>query len=786
LSRSYPVKNIKIELLSENRLSFLVGNKGSFLPAFDEDVTSYTMTVDSDVDNVKLSAFTKELGAEIKINTIETPYGQPSLNIPLDYYDNQCIISVKSESGITKNYVLNITRLPEMNNLISTPLAEFTDTVCFCAWVKLDALAVDSFPVGKSLSFRIEACRTFQSIPILRLYFADATSKTLNGVAAMEVGTWTHLGCIHDGATGISKFFVNGVLVRSVTDATKIGVNLASNTNPIQVGQILGSNAKCNARDAKVYNTLILDSQIKAIYDLRLIYPTITDFTPAGISGDKIHIYGTNFSNIVNTATINGLSSTITYINPLQLDAIVPNDLPAGTGKITVVANGDSVTSTSDFTLVIPPKIPVITKIPYCGVVGSNITITGYNFSDIMSNNIVKLGNLPMTVVSSSNTAIIATIPANAISSKITVEVSNHVGESTNTMLITQSSAAIRTIVDATAAGGTAELPEGVFLITSRFEINKTISLKGAGIDKTVFVMQEGLSATVMQINGNNASYPVIVEGLTIEAAENFGAFSLIGLMSYFRIHHCKFNNAKSKGIRVATLSYGLIDHCTLLNCVTSIQFLQNYNRVSWDDPEGHPIGTEEASFIEDCIITGEGVNICACDGDQGTRFVFRHNYVKTTVNYTAMTAHGRSGKDPAGYRGNFSFECYENTYEALIQQCWYGIFVRSGRGVIFNNTITGNVGLPIAFADYNSFSSGNIDPETGDYYGAVYPSPDQINNFYIWNNTYNGVLITDGHPQLYVPNLGYCRQNIQLNRDYFDSEMPGYTPYIYPHPLNT
>jgi len=45
----------------------------------------------------------------------------------------------------------------------------------------------------------------------------------------------------------------------------------------------------------------------------------------------------------------------------------------------------------------------------------------------------------------------------------------------------------------------------------------------------------------------------------------------------------------------------------------------------------------------------------------------------------------------------------------------------------------------------------------------------------YIWNNTLNG-------GQLTVDNVNPWR--VKLDRDYFTSAMPGYTPYMYPHPL--
>jgi hypothetical protein len=111
-----------------------------------------------------------------------------------------------------------------------------------------------------------------------------------------------------------------------------------------------------------------------------------------------------------------------------------------------------------------------------------------------------------------------------------------------------------------------------------------------------------------------------------------------------------------------------------------------------------------------------------------------------------------------------------------------FGNTFHSEHGVIFNNTFTGDYTMLIALRDYRSFNYTATGWITAHH--ENYPQPDQINNFYIWNNTYNGKPLTDGVPANYVENLGYATSNIKNVRDYFEYAMPGYTPYIYPHPL--
>jgi hypothetical protein len=180
------------------------------------------------------------------------------------------------------------------------------------------------------------------------------------------------------------------------------------------------------------------------------------------------------------------------------------------------------------------------------------------------------------------------------------------------------------------------------------------------------------------------------------------------------------------------------------------------------------------------------------------------------TLAHPACDAHGNF--DITGSRGSYSVEIYNNSF-TINSTTYYGFYMRGGRGVIFNNTIEGTVTVPLCFAEYRSFmtkteygtkypgrklyphwdeladeiafSSANptLDPAI-DYCDNVYPAPDQINNFYVWNNTYNGAALTDDTPKPYVQDRGLERAHIQKGRDYFEYAMPGYTPYTYPHPL--
>jgi hypothetical protein len=60
------------------------------------------------------------------------------------------------------------------------------------------------------------------------------------------------------------------------------------------------------------------------------------------------------------------------------------------------------------------------------------------------------------------------------------------------------------------------------------------------------------------------------------------------------------------------------------------------------------------------------------------------------------------------------------------------------------------------------------------------YP-PQEYEPAYEWNNNHD----VTGDIDFFVHGEWLCQRHLQENRDYFnDTPRPGYTPYIYPHPL--
>jgi hypothetical protein len=113
-------------------------------------------------------------------------------------------------------------------------------------------------------------------------------------------------------------------------------------------------------------------------------------------------------------------------------------------------------------------------------------------------------------------------------------------------------------------------------------------------------------------------------------------------------------------------------------------------------------------------------------------------------------------------------WEIYENTFYVVQNgsQSDY-VMVRAGSGVIFNNHKTG---YPCV---YGCGNIGLREEDTG--YPALYQvgrgKNQALDPAYVWGNDST------------MP-VGSGSSNVQVNRDYYLTQKPNYTPYTYPHPL--
>ncbi len=164
--------------------------------------------------------------------------------------------------------------------------------------------------------------------------------------------------------------------------------------------------------------------------------PTISDFTPTvGPVGTGVTITGTNFGS-TSTVFFNGVQATISSATSTTINTSVPAG--ATTGPITVTTAGGSATSSTNFTVTIPPIISNFS--PTSGPVGTAVTINGQHFDPVAANNQVKFNGTSAIITSATTTTIQTTVPLGATTGPITVTTSQGTGTSSQSFEVTLSS----------------------------------------------------------------------------------------------------------------------------------------------------------------------------------------------------------------------------------------------------------------------------------------------------------------------------------------------------------
>ena len=332
----------------------------------------------------------------------------------------------------------------------------------------------------------------------------------------------------------------------------------------------------------------------------------------------------------------------------------------------------------------------------------------------------------------------------------------------------------------AASAGDTIEIPTcNTEPITdwgssSWIEVEKpNLTFRGQGVGKTIIAATNGKffnSAVRTDANGlriagiefRNASFGMYINNKYNESIQNL------------RIDHCKFYN-----IYTALNNYGhitgVIDNNIFEDMTGSI--IRLFGDDDRDATFPFELGTSNALFFEDNVmIVNNNFPPHFITSRVGSRYVVRYNtftYNKGGGWSATIDAHGTCEGSSNEQRGSFTWEVYENTFNGTQGANGKTFQFRGGQGVVFNNKITSyNTNIPFLYLDDYRIPYSNC------YEGQCteYPCRDQINNTYIWNNTFmGGPLNINSRDEDFIQN----------GRDYFLYEPAGgYTPYTYPHPL--
>jgi hypothetical protein len=389
------------------------------------------------------------------------------------------------------------------------------------------------------------------------------------------------------------------------------------------------------------------------------------------------------------------------------------------------------------------------------------------------------------------------------------------------------SPASVQGLHNAVLNGDTITLPAGTFTWNSQIHITKNITLAGAGPGVTIIydnVSKAGGGVATIPMLFTGISGNLRVTGFTVRGqaqdTSNFnkGTIVVTGTSHSVRIDHVNIERPGTGAFLLRGI-WGVSDHCY----VDGSNFKQGWQifgdgqgNESWEAPTN--LGRGEGFYIEDCTFRGNGEGGAgATDATFGGRLVFRHN---TVINSKA----GMHGTESTPNRGARSFEFYQNTFTCSISALPRAILLRGGTGVIWGNIFRGGGGTSgytnvIATDNYRSWNiwqpwglCNGSNPWDGNADGYGYPAIDQVGRgmaldhirgvspinqrtgtaawprnqlepVYVWSNSWTpipnnpGVLIANNQPL------------VQIGRDIINNgntPKPGYTPFVYPHPLVT
>ncbi|HOV14956.1 MAG TPA: glycosyl hydrolase family 28-related protein, partial [Spirochaetota bacterium] len=365
----------------------------------------------------------------------------------------------------------------------------------------------------------------------------------------------------------------------------------------------------------------------------------------------------------------------------------------------------------------------------------------------------------------------------------------------TSTVTTTTSATTVRdhsylqNLIDNAKEGDIVFIPEGKYNLYETVFINKNLTLKGEGVNKTLIVHykkdynEHGISITGKEGSGFRIT-DIYFKGDENADTNNSNNIFISGNCKNFRIDHCKFEKGGAHSLMVDGDTYGVIDHCEFINDSQESISLRNGNGDDvWSKKE--PVGTDKAIFIEDNLFLFETKGTHAVTGVNGARFVFRYNSVKSSINGALVDAHGNFEND----RSNYLSEIYNNSLENIHPTIWnaYAIYIRGGLAVISDNIIKGKFSYAINLTNYRSWNSskryppGPCSPVVVDnktYYPNVCTyneakQYDLVQNVYSWNN-----LLNDKIELIKIINRGFDKDHIQKDRDYFEPGDSNFNDY--------
>ena len=313
----------------------------------------------------------------------------------------------------------------------------------------------------------------------------------------------------------------NAVKFGGVQASVPTDVSTMSLTVEVPVGAQTGFiTVEVNGQTATSSDEFTVDNSVVAI-------PMIDGFSPSsGPVSTTVVIMGGNFSDMPedNVVKFGGVQASVpTDVSTMSLTVEVP--VGAQTGTITVEVNGQTATSSDEFTVdnsVV--AIPMIDGFsPSSGPVSTTVVIMGGNFSDMPEDNVVKFGGVQASVPTDVSTmSLTVEVPVGAQTGFITVEVNGQTATSSDEFTVDNSVVAIPMIDGFSPSSG--PVSTTVVIMGGNFsDMPEDNVVKFGGVQASVPTDVSTMSLTVeVPVGAQTGFITVEVNGQTATSSDEF------------------------------------------------------------------------------------------------------------------------------------------------------------------------------------------------------------------------------------------------------------------------
>ncbi|WP_083801772.1 IPT/TIG domain-containing protein [Pedobacter sp. BAL39] len=263
---------------------------------------------------------------------------------------------------------------------------------------------------------------------VLRAPAAGSTGQVVLkiGGASVNVGNYTYqdlsVGSISptNGAAG-THVRIEGAGFSSTSGPAEVFINGKAALVVSASGNVLVAEVPVDAGTGPV--TIKVNGKEASGQSFK--FQVISGIKPAtGGKGTRVKIIGGGFDEVVagNYVDFNGKQALVTEVTETSLTVVAPDEV--ATGPVAVTINNQKVVGPV-FTVVPFPTIESVT--PLSGPAGTEMTITGQNFSTINDENVVTINGKPAEVTASTLYKITLKIPGSTGNGKVVLNVNDQV-----------------------------------------------------------------------------------------------------------------------------------------------------------------------------------------------------------------------------------------------------------------------------------------------------------------------------------------------------------------------